>query len=179
MVQLANQYRYNVDQSDHQPFCFGVDEDSDGTSIFGVGSDDDPFVLGTTTKALIRQMARGETFVFHMDATFKTNTCDYPLLVIGMSDASRQFHPIAFFLSSQRTKEQYEYALESVKKVYRLVVGRELHVRYFMGDAEDAQRNAVVRCFGGDISILMCYFHVLYNVKKYTRNLTDEQRDCV
>ena len=39
-------------------------------------------------------------------------------------------------------------------------------IRYVMGDADDAQRNAWSSLCEGEYTVLMCYFHVVYNVRK-------------
>ncbi|DBA01703.1 TPA: hypothetical protein N0F65_010354 [Lagenidium giganteum] len=101
-------------------------------------------------------------FVFHFDATYKTNKCGYPLFVCGISDVSRTFFPVAFFVSSQQTAPQYAMALTALQKVFEAVVGKDLTLQHFMGDADLAQYSA----FGKHAQFLMCYFHVLQNVKK-------------
>eukprot|EP00644_Phytophthora_capsici_P000281 jgi/Phyca11/100115/e_gw1.4.1084.1 len=84
---------------DAATFSFGYEVDSDNRPVLGDGSDDDPLVIGITTKFLLRAANRDPNkFVFHMDATFKLVLCGYPLMVCGISDSARQFHPVAFSL---------------------------------------------------------------------------------
>lgn len=68
----------------------------------GIGSDTKPFLVGVTTKWLLRRLDRDpDDFVFHMDATFKLNQVGYPVFVCGISDASRSFHLVAIFIVLQ------------------------------------------------------------------------------
>ncbi|KAG3084910.1 hypothetical protein PI125_g19396 [Phytophthora idaei] len=77
---------------DHDAFTFTSAYDGSGVPEVGNGSDAWPFLVGTTTKALLRNAARDPgTFVLHLDATFKLNSVGYPVLVCGITDASRTF----------------------------------------------------------------------------------------
>jgi hypothetical protein len=53
-----------------QPFSFGWDLDSEGKPIVGNGSDEKPFVIGLSTKALIQRLTvPPESFILHVDAS--------------------------------------------------------------------------------------------------------------
>ncbi|KAG2763547.1 hypothetical protein PC129_g13029 [Phytophthora cactorum] len=159
------------DLRDTTPFTFGYPLDEDGAPELGDGSDDDPLVIGITTQFLLKAAARDpDVFVFHMDATFMLVTCAHQVIVCGISDAARQFHPMAFFITSQRTTVQYSHALRTLMDIYKVVVGRPFLVRYCMGDAEDAQINGVEQTLAApsasvpskpEVHYLMCFFHVV------------------
>ncbi|ETI34592.1 hypothetical protein F443_18942 [Phytophthora nicotianae P1569] len=86
-------HAYNGSEQMTQPFTFGWEYDSDGNLVVGNGSDERLFIVGLTTKALmLRMMLPPEAFVLHVDATYKTNYVDYPVVVLGVSDRSRGFH---------------------------------------------------------------------------------------
>ncbi|KAG2957392.1 hypothetical protein PC119_g27343, partial [Phytophthora cactorum] len=143
MEEIAAEAQLTNELPDTTPFTFEYPLD-DGAPELGGGSDDDPLVIGITSTFLLKAAAWDPgTFVFHMDATFKLVTCAYPVIVCGISDAARQFHPMAFFITSQKTVVQYAHALRSMMDIYKVVVGRPFQVRYCMGDAEDAQINGV------------------------------------
>lgn len=154
-------------------FAFSVNVEADGTPQVGEGTDENPFLIGYTTKKQLQLMDRPpESFVFHLDATFKTNQVDYPVVVCGVSDATRTFHLVALFVVSQRKLPQYTFVLSSLKYVYRRVLSKPLQVRYVLGDAEDAQYNAVQDVFGDcSFDYLMCFFHVLKNVLERGRGV--------
>eukprot|EP00644_Phytophthora_capsici_P013192 jgi/Phyca11/100639/e_gw1.5.1165.1 len=107
--------------------AFGTDvEDSDAFSLsskvegtdlisIGEGTDRNAFLLGFTTKTLLRRMDRDpKSFIFHFDATYKLNQVDYPTFVCGISDHARSFHLVAPFVSSQQEELNYTSALQSL-----------------------------------------------------------------
>ncbi|GMF35395.1 unnamed protein product [Phytophthora fragariaefolia] len=130
------------------------------------GSDDDPFLV------LLRNFNHDpSTFVFHMDATFKLNQVDYPVLVCGISDKSRTFHIVALFITSQRREQGYTHALASLRRAYTDVTGLQLKLKWVMGDAEDAQYMAFENVFAVDSSYkyLMCFYHVMTKIQEKRR----------
>ncbi|ETM35548.1 hypothetical protein L914_17574 [Phytophthora nicotianae] len=63
------------------PFLFGWKREARGKSDVGNGSDVNPFLVGLPTKWLLPNSTRDpESFVFHMDATFKLNQVGYPVI---------------------------------------------------------------------------------------------------
>ncbi|ETI29812.1 hypothetical protein F443_23069 [Phytophthora nicotianae P1569] len=65
-----------------------------------------------------------------------------------------------------RLETQYTYMLNSLRFVYFRVMQKALKVYYVMGDAKEAQSNAIQSALGSDkvLKILMCYYHVVANV---------------
>lgn len=45
--------------------------------------------------------------MLHIDATFKLNHLNYPVIVVGFSDANRKFIPLVMSLVSHLTEEDY------------------------------------------------------------------------
>ncbi|ETM44133.1 hypothetical protein L914_10607, partial [Phytophthora nicotianae] len=70
-----------------------------------------------------------------------------------------------------RLETQYTYMLNSLRFVYFRVMQKALKVYYVMGDAKEAQSNAIQSALGSDkvLKILMCYYHVVANVMKRTK----------
>ncbi|GMF30308.1 unnamed protein product [Phytophthora fragariaefolia] len=72
-------------EMDDQGFTFSWDVDGSGKPVAGDGSDEQPFIPGLSTKALVRRLKRPpESFVLHVDATFKLNDKRYPVVVVGL-----------------------------------------------------------------------------------------------
>jgi hypothetical protein len=46
--------------------------------------------------------------VLHMDCTFKCNDNEFPILIIGITDACQQFHPLSISIISHHTEDMYE-----------------------------------------------------------------------
>ncbi|KAG6580134.1 Intraflagellar Transport Protein 52 [Phytophthora cinnamomi] len=133
-----------------QSFSFGWDLDQDGKPVVGNGSDQRPFVIRLTTKALVtRLMLPPESFILHVDATYKRNYREYPVLVVGVSDRSRGFHLVALYIVSQETQAVVQPALMALRRLYFWITSRELVVHYAMADADQAQHNALNAVFGG------------------------------
>ncbi|ETP09484.1 hypothetical protein F441_14648, partial [Phytophthora nicotianae CJ01A1] len=66
-----------------QAFMFGWDLDVDGKPVVGNGSDNNPFLVGITSKTLLVRLGRDPgTYILHVDATFKLNQVSYPVLVL-------------------------------------------------------------------------------------------------
>ncbi|KAG2935970.1 hypothetical protein PC117_g12275 [Phytophthora cactorum] len=101
------------------------------------------------------------------------------------SDDDPLFHPMVFFITSQRTAVQYTHALRSLVDINKVVVGRLFLVRYCMGDAEDAQINGVEQTLAApcasapskpELNYLMRFFHVVENVKKQVSSLSNNSK---
>jgi hypothetical protein len=73
--------------------------------ILGYGSDQHPFILSMSSKALLSVLLTASTCLlpsaltastcllpsaFHMDSTFKCNENEFPVTLLGVSDAQRQ-----------------------------------------------------------------------------------------
>ncbi|KAG2861388.1 hypothetical protein PC113_g7223 [Phytophthora cactorum] len=103
---------------DHDAFTFTSTYDGSVVPEVGNGSDARPFLVGMTTKALLRNSARDPgTFVLHLDATFK-------------------------LITSQLQREHCAAALVALRCMYARVNGAELQVKFVLGDADKAQHKA-------------------------------------
>jgi hypothetical protein len=70
-----------------------------------------PFIVGMSSKALLKMVADAVQssllIVFHMDCTFKCNGNEFLLLVLGITDAQQQFHPLSISIISHRNYATY------------------------------------------------------------------------
>lgn len=177
MEALIQSHRFRSGLGENKAFVFDFTTNESGQPCLGTGGDSDPVVVGFSTETMIRRLRYAATNVIHIDATFKTNTSRFPLFVIGVSDMGRHFHPVAFFLSSDCKTGQYKAAVSSLLKMYTTVTGEVPTLGFVMGDAEVAQRNAVEEVAEEQLSdqpppdFLMCHFHVMANVLKYTHGM--------
>ncbi|KAE8965898.1 hypothetical protein PR003_g7111 [Phytophthora rubi] len=152
-----------------QPFTFGWELDGVGKPVVGNGLDERPFIIGISTKALIlRMLLLPDRFILHIDATYKMNYREYPVVVIGVSDRSRGFHVVALFIVSQETQPVFEAVLRSLCRMFYWITQKELIVTYAMADADQAQYNALQSVFGRNPHFhpLMCFFHGMEKVQK-------------
>ncbi|KAG3221984.1 hypothetical protein PC129_g7287 [Phytophthora cactorum] len=123
---------------DHDAFTFTSTYDGSVVPEVGNGSDARPFLVGMTTKALLRNSARDPgTFVLHLDATFK-------------------------LITSQLQREHCAAALVALRCMYARVNGAELQVKFVLGDADKAQHKAFHDVFADrSFTYLMCFYHVV------------------
>jgi hypothetical protein len=133
------------------PFTFTWRTDSEGRPVVVNGSEAKLFVVGVTTKQLLRQADRDpSSFVLHIDATYKLTQVGYPVVVVGVSDRARRFHLLAIFIVSQQKEPQFTEVLSLLARIFLTVTGKPLRVRWAMGDADAAQWNALQDVCGGD-----------------------------
>jgi hypothetical protein len=166
---LIREQAFCGEETETAAFSFSSNVDEFDLPSVGDGSDEDPFIIGFTTKRLLKRLDRDpSTFVFHLDATYKLNSLDYPLFVCGISDNARSFHLVALFVTSQEQEAHFAAMLNSLRVIYTKVVRKPLILRYILGDACRAQYNAVVDVFRGiEMDYLMCFYHVMANVNKH------------
>ena len=65
-----------------------------------------------TTRHLLSIAAQFDTW--HIDATYKLNLNRYPLIVLGVTDHAKAFHPSAWLVSTSEKTEDYQFALETL-----------------------------------------------------------------
>ncbi|GMF21285.1 unnamed protein product [Phytophthora lilii] len=101
-------------------FTFAWRTDGVGMPVVGNGSDSDPFVLGISTKKLLRQADRDpSTFVLHVDATYKLAQVGYPVIVVSITDRARRFHLLAMFIVSHQQQPQFTEVLSLLLEFFR------------------------------------------------------------
>jgi len=79
--------------------------------------------------------------VFHMDSTFKCNENEFPVTLLGISDANRQFHLLSISVVSHRTRDVYIRLITSLQElVAKELPGISFQFKYCMTDCEVAER---------------------------------------
>ena len=111
----------------------------------GDGSDDFPFVISFSSKALLSVLLRANEsltpVVFHMDSTFKCNENEFPVTLFGVSDVNRQFHLLSISVVSHRTRDVYIRLITSLQElVAKELPGISFQFKYCMTDCEVAER---------------------------------------
>ncbi|KAH9113549.1 hypothetical protein LEN26_013138 [Aphanomyces euteiches] len=167
MTHLLVERFFHTGLDENQAFSFGYNI-VDGYPSIGYGGSDGPFKVGITTMSLLRRMDRDpSSFLFHWDATYKLNVEAYPVLVCGITDVARNFHPVAFFILGKESESEYAWAIESLMEIFTKVTGRQLLLTYVMADAGRAPALAIEsrRNQLGVANVLMCFYHVISNVQ--------------
>ncbi len=88
-------------------------------------------------------------------------------MIIGVSDANRLFHPIAFAITSHTTENALVRFATDVKNALTAHLGRPIHnmTDFHSSDASSPEFNGLA-VFGETATHLMCYFHVMKAVKE-------------
>ena len=113
-----------------------------------------------SSKNLIKsQMNPGKPWVLSLDATYQTNTEDCPLIFFGSSEKDGQFRGVGAILSNREDELAYDFLFEFVKE------NASPSPDAIMTDGAKAITNSARR-FLPDSVRLMCFFHVMENVKE-------------
>jgi hypothetical protein len=116
--------------------------------IVGDGSDDFPFIMSISSKAVLSVLLRANEslilVVFHMDSTFKCNENKFPVTLLGMSDANRHFHLLSISVVSHPTRDVYICLITSLQElVAKELPGISFQFKYCMTDCEIAERYVI------------------------------------
>ena len=80
-----------------------------------------PFYVSMSSKAMLsvipQAMCSKFPVVLHMDCTFKCNDNEFPILIIGITDACQQFHPLSISIISHCTEDMYEDVLRNFNRL--------------------------------------------------------------
>lgn len=121
------------------------------------------FRFFVSTPRLLRLASNSNNI--HADATHKVTLEKLPLLVIGTTDAQRSFHMIGIAISSHETGAAFAMAFKAAKEGIKSFAEVDLKPDYLVADGDIALHNGFRAVFGENAKILMCYAHVVRNVK--------------
>lgn len=144
-------------------------------------SDDEPFVLNYRTSNI--EDARTDfQYVFSTprllktalefriiscDATYKVNEHDYPLILVGGIDANQKFHLLAFSVTTREETSNYKFLFETLRDCIKQQHQKDFNPEILVADGAGAIAKGFKEAFvDNEVTIVMCYFHVLKNVKK-------------
>jgi SWIM zinc finger len=133
------------------------------------------FQIIFSTKRLLRlaQHARN----VHVDGTYKLVYQGYPVLIIGFSDASRSFHPIALSLSMKERLCDYHHLFTVISASIHELFGDVFSYRpnVLISDASAAIKGAFrAWCEDVDKKEIVCWAHVYRNIEKHKHLCSDE-----
>jgi hypothetical protein len=164
---LKNWIKHNCSLPDSEDHCFVVDSFIDPYSL----NDTIPvFRIFVSTKRLLRYAILSE--MWQIDATYKLNWQCYPLFPIGVTDMSKNFHPVGWALTSYETTEDFEFVLRALKHgVYQTVAITYLP-KFIMGDAAESICNEVKK-LNPIIKRSMCWYHMINRVDVHLSKVRD------
>jgi len=90
---------------------------------------------------ILQAMCSKFPVVLHMDGTFKCNDNEFPILIVGITDACQQFHPLSISIISHHTEDMYEDVLQNFNSFIPHVLTYVMFIpSYGMTDCEPAER---------------------------------------
>jgi hypothetical protein len=104
-----------------------------------------PFYISMSYKAMLSVIPQAMCSKFpvdlHMDCTFKCNDNEFPILIIGITDACQLFHPLSISIISHRTEDMYVDVLWNFNRLIpHVLTGVTFIPAYGMTDCEPAER---------------------------------------
>ena len=87
------------------------------------------------------------------------------MLIYGVSDLHGQIHLVGFMLTSNEKKEDFSFFLNGLSSVCN-ELDLEFDPSWTMQDAQLSCKQAVEEVCE-NTTVLMCFFHVMANVKKF------------
>jgi hypothetical protein len=159
---FVRNHTYHPNYDSNKLFVFGVH--------LGTGTDDDHFYLGFTTLNLLKRIEQSNR-LYHIDATYKIIKYFFPLIIFGFTDRSRKFYVVAYTFVSHEQEIDYNHFFTSLLKITG-DLNIVLDIEYLVQDAWTATSNAACQMFDG-LVIIMCWFHVMFNVKKHKSLVPD------
>jgi hypothetical protein len=138
-------------------FVFGVE--------MGNGSSQNHLHLGMTSMTLLNQLHKFKNNgVYHIDATYKILKYAFPVIVFGFTDLNHIYHPLAYMFTSHEEEDDYLHFFQSFLDL-TIKYDLPFDPKFMMIDASHAMANAI-RASLPQSTILMCYFHLKYNIQK-------------
>jgi len=111
-------------------------------------SDDFPFIISISSKAVLSVLLRANEslipVVFLIDSTFKCNENEFPITLLGISDANRQLHLLSISVISHHTRDVYICLITSLQKlVAKESQGISFQFKYCLTNCEIAERYVI------------------------------------
>lgn len=116
------------------------------------------FRFMVTTKLLLKHCMASDRL--HVDATYKIIWQGFPVLVVGVTDMHRAFHPIGVAVCTTEAEKDFEFIFKSLKDSVREIFNAEFDPKFVIADAAHQIHNAARKVFGPNIQIIMCWFHM-------------------
>jgi hypothetical protein len=164
---------FDANLEDDELFYFNVNLDKDGLPEIGTGKPDNHLAISMSSKKLLNNLQHKGCF--HIDCTYKVIKNGFPVLVFGITDRQGHFHPIAFHITSHEEEGDFSNFYNGLIKI-----AKDLDIafepEFIMQDAWTASYNAAIKCFP-KATDLMCYYHVMDNIKKHLNMLNDKSDD--
>jgi hypothetical protein len=126
-----------------------------------------------TTKRLIRLSQHISNGVLQADGTYKLTWQQFPVLIIGVSDQLRHFHPLGLSLVSREKTNDYKFIFTALCTARAQLELPGFENVSLMADAADSITNGFVAVFGEQGVRAMCWYHARTAMFKPTKLIKD------
>lgn len=103
---------------------------------------EEKFRIALSTKTLFENAKNAKCL--HVDATYKLVIGNFPLLVAGITDRNKRFHPLVLAFCYSETKDDYLFLLQSIKEGFAKFNIESPIFEFFVADAAQAISSAFV-----------------------------------
>jgi hypothetical protein len=144
------------------------------------------FAVSVSTTNMLLRAYSCPTGVISVDCTFKTNACDYPVLVTATEDTRHQFYLVSMSFVHGEDHLAYELGLTHLKDEMERVVSEFInrpvfwYPRFLMGDGAAAITNGSGKVFTDRPPVrLTCFFHVKQAIHKHQNEFGLEKAEKI
>lgn len=142
---------------------------------YNVDYDQETFKFCVTSKLLLKKHINVKHI--HVDATYKLVWQGFPVLLVGTTDAAKQFHIICISVSTGETCSDFKWIFKSLQEKYLSFYGTEFSPNILISDAAASISKAFQNVFKDDeLTCVTCWFHVLKNIEKNLRILVKDKK---
>jgi hypothetical protein len=114
-----------------------------------------------------------------VDSTCKLNWNNFPVLLVGTTDYSRQFHPFGMAVTTNEEESDFEFIFKAVKKCSE-ALDLQFDPTILVADAAASITNGFKSVFPGFTKRVVCWAHVIRNLDTRLRSVkTHETRQAI
>ena len=153
------------------PFFFGPQTLPE--RLLGIGSTQDPLMLGLCTKEsldLLRNVGTGAYLC--VDATYCLNNRGFPVVIYGVADTEYKFRFAAIFIVSHETAAMYRETMVALSSIANIAVGISLQPSHVLSDGCKSIASAIAG-FWPSATHLMCYAHMMRAARRHIKKNHD------
>lgn len=104
--------------------------------------------------------------IISVDATYKVNEHDYPVIFVGGIDVNQRLHIIAYSVTTREETANYSFLFESLKTSIWRLFQKDFNPEILISDAAGAISKGFKQTFPGVKKVVMCWFHLKQAIVK-------------
>lgn len=145
-----------IPDDEDEPFVIAYDHSNENENRF--------FQWALSTKRLLKHCAASHLLC--VDATYKLNWMGFPFIVVGTVDRVKKFHPLCVALCTSETENDFAFVFKAITDRVNFFFNKSFSPKILVADGSFAIRNAFENSFTDIEIMIMCYVHVLRNVRR-------------